>query len=57
MEVLSLLMKQHLRSLVEAGLQAYLQLWQEYDMEPGSLMAYAGERCSGAASAGGHVPT
>lgn len=45
MEVLSLLMKQHLRSLVEAGLQAYLQLWQEYNVEPGSLMAYAGERC------------
>jgi len=44
-EVLSLLMKQHLRSLVEAGLQAYLQLWQEYNVEPGSLMAYAGERC------------
>lgn len=41
-EVVSLLMKQHLRGLVEEGLQAYLQLWQEYQGEPGSLVAYAG---------------
>lgn len=41
-EVISLLMKQHFRGLVEEGLQAYLQLWQEYAVEPGSLAAYAG---------------
>jgi hypothetical protein len=41
-EVMSLLMKQHLRGLVEEGLQAYLQLWQEYQVEPGGLVAYAG---------------
>lgn len=42
-EVISLLMKQHLRGLVKEGLQAYLQLWQEYAVEPGSLAAYAGK--------------
>lgn len=42
-EVMSLLMQQHLRSLVEAGLHAYLQMWEDYAVEPGSLMAYAGE--------------
>lgn len=41
-EVISLLMKQHLRGLVEGGLQAYLQLWKEYEVPPGSLVAYAG---------------
>lgn len=46
-EVMSLLMKQHLRTLVEAGLHAYLQMWLEYDVEPDSLAAYAGERGQG----------
>jgi hypothetical protein len=41
---MSLLMKQHLRGLVEEGLQAYLQLWKEYEVPPGSLVAYAGEQ-------------
>jgi hypothetical protein len=41
-EVMSLLMQQHLRGLVEEGLRAYLQLWQEYAVQPGSLAAYAG---------------
>lgn len=48
-EVMSLLMKQHLRGLVEEGLRAYLQLWQEYKVEPGSLVAYAGRVVCGLA--------
>lgn len=41
-EVMSLLMQQHLRALVETGLQLYLQMWQEYEVQPGSHVAYAG---------------
>lgn len=41
-QVMALLMQQHLRTLVEAGLQAYLSMWQVYALEPGSLQAYAG---------------
>jgi hypothetical protein len=41
-EVMSLLMQEHLGLLVEAGLQCYLSLWQAYAMQPDSLSAYAG---------------
>lgn len=42
-EVMSLLMQQHLRALVETGLQLYLQMWQEYEVQPGSSVAFAGK--------------
>lgn len=41
-EVISLLMQQHLRGLVLAGLEAYLGLWQDYQTQQDSLLAFAG---------------
>jgi hypothetical protein len=40
---MSLLMQQHLRALVETGLQLYLQMWQEYEVQPGSPVSFAGK--------------
>jgi hypothetical protein len=41
-QVMTLLMQQHLRALLEGGLAAYLDMWQAYAVEPGSLEACAG---------------
>lgn len=42
-EVISLLMQQHLRSLVVTGLEAYLQMWAAYEVHPGSHESLGGE--------------
>jgi hypothetical protein len=41
-EVLSLLMRQFLRNMVEDALEAFVQFWLQYHVPPGSRVAYAG---------------